>query len=43
LAVALSRRRLDELGDQLALLARGEMPAKNIGADDVGEGINPFV
>jgi hypothetical protein len=32
-------RRLDQLGDQLALLLGGEMAATNVGADDVGIGI----
>lgn len=32
-------RRLDQLGDQLALLLGGEMAATNVGADDIGIGI----
>jgi hypothetical protein len=33
-------RRLDQLGDQLALLLGGEMAATNVGADYVGIGIS---
>ena len=38
-----SGRRLDQLGDQLALLLGGQVAAMDVGADDVGVGIDRAV